>query len=469
MMALRSIRKRETRETTTATSVNDSTAEPIGLSNELAERPTRVRYGVLAFMCTLALVLYLDRICLGVARIPIQEQLGITVDQFGWIDVAFMIPYGLFELPIGRWGDRRGARGVLTRIVLCWSIFTALTGWMSSFWGFMIIRFLFGAGEAGAFPNMARVVSRWFPGRSRGPAQGIVTASAQLGGALSPALTAYLIYWLDWRWTFAIYGLVGVAWAVVFFSWFHDDPADHARVNDAERELLAASAPKAGEHAHPPIPWRLVLASPNMWLLGAAMNAGAFGFYMCVNWFPKYLSSARGLELTNTGTLSSTIQIGGACGCMLGGLFGNLLMRHLGDRRLVRRIVGTSGFTMAAVSIFASVQCDSPVAATICAAMAIFFGQIQLTAWWATTADISGKHQAAMFGLMNSLGAFGGAGSNIFISQFAKWRGGLGYTGREQWDPAFYVYSGVYVAGALCWLFIDATRSIVERESGQDK
>jgi sugar phosphate permease len=443
--------------------VNDAVTEPAEIRSELSTPFTRVRYGVLAFMCTLALVLYLDRICLGVARIRIQEQLGITDEQFGWIDVAFMVPYALFEMPIGRWGDRQGARGVITRIVLCWSVFTALTGWVSTFWGFMFIRFLFGAGEAGAFPNTARVVARWFPGRSRGPAQGMVTAAAQIGGAVSPTLTAFLIYWIDWRWTFVIYGMLGIVWALVFYYWFRDDPAEHSWVNESERRLLAQSAPKAGFHEHPRIPWRLVLTSPNVWLLGAAMNAGAFGFYMCVNWFPKYLSSARGIELKGTGLLSSIIQIGGACGCLLGGLFGAWLLAHLDDPRLVRRIVGCGGFTAAAVSIFSITRCDSAVAATLCAATAIFSTQIQLSAWWATTADISGKHQAAMFGLMNSMGGFGGALSNLFFSGMAAWLGRQGFSGRDQWDPAFYAYCGVYLAGAFCWLFIDATRSIVDK------
>jgi MFS family permease len=192
------------------------------------------------------------------------------------------------------------------------------------------------------------------------------------------------------------------------------------------------------------------------------MNAGAFGFYMCVNWFPKYLSSARGIELTGTGWLSSTIQIGGACGCILGGWIGNWVLLCVGARGLARRIVGCFGFSAAAVSIFMITQCDAPVPATICAAMAIFFGQVQLTSWWATTAEISGPHQAAMFGLMNSMGVFGGSLSNLLFSHFATWRGSLGYSGREQWDPAFYVYCGVYAVGALCWACINAERSIVQ-------
>jgi sugar phosphate permease len=232
--------------------------------------------------------------------------------------------------------------------------------------------------------------------------------------------------------------------------------------------MLAQSAPKAGAHEHPPIPWRQVLTCPNVWLLGAAMNAGAFGFYMCVNWFPKYLSSAREVELKGTGLLSSMIQIGGACGCLLGGVIGARLLAQIGDPRLVRRIVGCGGFMVASMAILSITRCESAVAATLCAAMAIFATQVQLSAWWATTSDISGKHQAAMFGLMNSMGVFGGSLSNLFFSGFATWMGKSGYSGRAQWDPAFYVYCGVYVAGALCWLFIDATRSIVDKsESNQ--
>jgi len=444
--------------------VNHSTAEPIELSAELSKRPTRVRYGVLAFLCSLTFVLYLDRVCMGKAAVSIQRELRLSDTAMGFVHAVFMVSYAVFELPVGRWGDRFGSRGVLTRIVLCWSLFTAMTGAMYGFWRLAIVRFLFGAGEAGGFPNAARVIARWFPGQARGPAQGIVVASAQVGGALAPIVAAYLIQLVGWRWTFAVFGLVGVVWAAAFYFWFRDDPAEHAGVNEAERRMLAVDEPAERGHAHEPIPWSIVLPSPNVWLLGGAMNCGAFAFYMYVSWFPTYLETARDVEPILSGYLSSSILAGGAIGCLAGGQIGNWIMMRVQDRRLSRRIIGCGGFAAAAVSLVIGVNSASPVATSLFTALALLAGQVQLTAWWATVSDISGKHLGAMFGLMNSLGGFAAFGSQIFFGWFGEWRASLGYVGRDKWDPAFYVYAGVYAIGGILWLFIDASRSIVERE-----
>jgi MFS family permease len=428
------------------------------------QRPTRIRYGVLAFLCTLTFVLYLDRVCMGKAAVSIQRELGLSDTAMGFVHGAFMVSYAVFELPVGRWGDRHGSRGVLTRIVLCWSLFTAMTGAMFDFWRLIIVRFLFGAGEAGGFPNAARVVSRWFPGRARGPAQGVVVAAAQVGGALSPIVAAYLIELVGWRWTFAIFGLVGVVWAAAFYGWFRDDPAEHPGANDAERRLLDVG-PHAQGQAHDPIPWSIVLPSPNLWLLGGAMNCGAFAFYMYVSWFPKYLESTRDVGPILSGWLSSSILAGGAIGCFTGGYIGNWVSARVADRRQSRRIVGCCGFALAAVALTIGVNCSSPVATSLFTALALLAGQVQLTAWWATVADISGKHLGAMFGLMNSMGGFAAFGSQVFFGWFGDWMKGRGHVGRAIWDPAFYIYAAVYALGAVLWLFIDANKSIVERES----
>ena len=426
-----------------------------------AAQPSRIRYGVLAFLCTLTFVLYLDRVCMGKAAVPMQRELGISDTAMGFVHGAFMVSYAVFELPVGRWGDRYGSRGVLTRIVLCWSLFTAMTGAMYNFWGLVIVRFLFGAGEAGGFPNAARVVARWFPGRARGPAQGVVVASAQVGGALSPVIAAYLIELVGWRWTFVIFGLVGVIWAVSFYMWFRDDPAEHPGTNETERRLLNCDEPAALGQAHEPIPWSIVLTSPNLWLLGGAMNCGAFAFYMYVSWFPKYLESTRDVGPILSGWLSSSILAGGAIGCLAGGYIGNWVLARVDDRRRARRIIGCSGFALAAVSLVIGVNCESPIATSLWTAMALLAGQVQLTAWWATAADISGKHIGAMFGLMNSMGGFAAFGSQVFFGWFGDWMVSIGYEGRAKWDPAFYVYATVYAIGAILWLFIDANRSIV--------
>jgi MFS family permease len=331
----------------------------------------------------------------------------------------------------------------------------------------VIVRFLFGAGEAGGFPNTARVLSRWFPGKARGPAQGIVVASAQVGGAVSPVVAAYLIELTGWRWTFVIFGLIGVVWALAFYTWFRDEPTEHRGTNEAERRLLERNGAVSGTE-HQPIPWSIVLSSPNLWLLGGAMNCGAFAFYMYVSWFPKYLESARGVDPIWSGWLSSSILAGGAIGCLLGGYIGNWVLAVVGNRRIARRIIGCGGFSVAALSLLLGVWCDSPTATSLLTAMALLAGQVQLTAWWGTAADISGNHLGAMFGLMNSMGGFAAFGSQVFFGWFGDWMATMGYEGRAKWDPAFVVYAVVYAIGAFLWLFIDANRSIVERAEKGD-
>src|SRR5687768_5627980 len=217
-------------------------------SQTQAESPSRARYGVLFFLCTLVFILYIDRVCIGQAEQHIRKDQGLSKTQMGWVFTAFTLAYGLFEVPTGHWGDRRGSRGVITRIVIWWSVFTALTGAAWGFTSLLLIRFLFGAGEAGAFPNVARVVTRWFPPDKRGLARGAITTVSLLGGAASGFLAPPLIQGVGWRWTFVIFGAVGIAWAVAFYWWFRDDPAEHPGVNRAElwrirAQDVAAPAP----------------------------------------------------------------------------------------------------------------------------------------------------------------------------------------------------------------------------------
>src|SRR5579872_823823 len=260
-------------------------------------RATRARHTVLMFLGSLVFILYLDRVCIAKAEISIRRDLGLSKTQMSYVFGAFTFAYGLFEVPTGRWGDRFGSRGVLTRIVLWWSAFTALTGcvwrfslgsddqfslgsWhfgigslFSSFVLLMLIRFLFGAGEAGALPNIARVVTRWIPAHERGWTQGIILASMQLGAVVSPVVANYLIEAVGWRLTFVVFGSLGVVWGTLFYLWFRDDPGVHPAANAAERTLIArGTTARASDSSHPPIPWRLVLSSSNVWLLGLIIS-----------------------------------------------------------------------------------------------------------------------------------------------------------------------------------------------------
>jgi MFS family permease len=409
----------------------------------------------------------------------------------GVVFAAFTVAYGLFEVPTGRWGDRFGSRGVLTRIVLWWSAFTALTGcvlkfsWDSgyrlrlpgtdleapllfnSFLLLVLVRFLFGAGEAGAVPNAARVVARWFPPGGRGPAQGLINTAMLIGGAAAPVAAAYLIEWVQWRWAFVIFGSMGLVWAAAFYAWFRDDPAEHPQVNAAELRLITGSAEITPTAPHPAIPWGRVLRSANVWLAGGVISCTAFASYMYFFWFPTYLEEGRGLNNVQAGWLSGMVLLGGAIGCTLGGYLADELARRTGERRWSRRLVGAGGLGLAALALVVSVQWESPAATAAYTALASLSAGATIASWWAVVTDISGKHLGALFGLMNSMGVPGAVGSQLFFGWFADWMKEHGHVGRGQWDVAFYVYAGVLLLGALGWLFIDATRSAVEPEDAQ--
>src|SRR5262245_26149313 len=229
--------------------MNESAASPVGL-----DRPTNVRYGVLAFACSLSMITYLDRVCFGTVASDVQSEFGLTESQKGWLFTAFAFSYAIFEVPSGWLGDRFGARTTLVRIVLWWSVFTALTGSIYPTPGSLVaftlllgVRFLFGMGEAGAYPNIARAFHSWFPFSERGSAQGAVWMAGRLAGGLSPFAILALMYTVTlptgekvtyWRHAFWVFGGIGVVWCLFFWWWFRDRPEEHPAVNDAELAII---------------------------------------------------------------------------------------------------------------------------------------------------------------------------------------------------------------------------------------
>jgi MFS family permease len=348
--------------------------------------------------------------------------------------------------------------------VLWWSAFTALTGTAAGLWSLVAMRFLFGAGEAGAFPNAARVVTRWFPPGERGRARAAITTTSLLGGAIAPPLAALLISLVGWRWTFVSFGALGVVWTAVFYWWFRDDPAEHPSVNAAERELIGAADDQvAGPSPGLQIPWRLVVASPNVWLLGTIMTVSATLFYMQFQWYPTYLKEARNVSDQGAATFTGMIIVGGALGCIVGGWLVDLIIRRTAERRWSRRLCGGGALLLAAAALSGVHYSEQAVTATICNFAALFCLQVSMPTWWTVVAEISGKHGASMWGLMNSLGGLGVFAMNLLVGWVVDAREQSGLPKLECWRP---VFDGVAVAlavGAICWLFVDATRSIVER------
>ena len=434
------------------------------MGTDPATAPTAVRYRVVAFLGAMTFILYLDRWCMSVAGPHIQAELGLTNWQLSWVFGAFTLAYGLFEVPTGGWADRYGSRLVLTRIVVWWSVFTALTGAATGFLPLLAIRFLFGAGEAGALPSAVRVVTHWFPSAARGRAQGVVTTAMVVGGAFAPVVATYLIEWVGWRWSFAVFGIVGLAWAAAWYVWFRDEPADHPATNQAERDLIAAGSPPA-DTAHPPVPWRAVLMSRNVWLLGGVMVCGAGVHYVVASWYPKYLQAARGVSPELAGWLTGLTHFGGAIGALAGGFLTDGLFRRTGNGTVARVWVGATSYACGAGALLASMAFDSPAASAVCTAVTILCIQLQIPAWWATIIGISGRHVGVVAGLGNSMGVLGAFTSPLFLGFLSDELGRRGYTGRDAWDPGLYPFVGVMMTAAVYWLFVRPDRAI---ESGHE-
>ena len=212
-------------------------------------RPTRTRFQASGLLFLLAAVTYLDRICISTLAPQISRDLGLSKLEMSFVFSAFAVAYAGFEIFSARWGEKIGARRVLARIVIWWSASPWPRRGAWNYSSLLVIRFLFGAGEAGAWPNAALAFSRWIPLRERGRVQGFFFAAAHVSGGITPLLVAWLLHVPAWRGVFVVCGFVGISWAAAWYRWFRDEPRDHPGVNQAE-VVLIESERRIGGHAH---------------------------------------------------------------------------------------------------------------------------------------------------------------------------------------------------------------------------
>jgi MFS family permease len=454
----------------------------------LIQRPSRARFLVLGFICTLSLITYIDRVCISRVQGDIQRDLKISDEHLGLIFGAFGVGYMLFEIPGGWMGDRWGSRRVLLRIVVWWSIFTALTGciWpftLDSGWSIplpgggtlplllnglvalILVRFLFGAGEAGAYPNIARVVGVWFPYRERASAQGAVWMSARLGGAIAPVLIGRLTVGLGWRQAFWVLGLMGVAWGIVFYIWFRDRPEQVPGCNEAERELIRSDRGPSGAagHGHGLPPLGALLGSLTMWAACIAAFGVSFGWYFYPTWQPRYLQDVFGISFGNSEILTGLPFLCGAIGSLVGGGLSDWLIARTGSRRWGRSLIGLGGFGIAGICVFLTGLTTAPWQAVVLLCLAFLINDLAIPVIWAVAADVGGRYVGTVAGLMNSVGAIGAilcpALVPIILNAFpAEW------DQAQRWRWIFAGLAASWFVAAAAWLFIDASKPLFGKE-----
>jgi ACS family glucarate transporter-like MFS transporter len=408
--------------------------------------PTHVRYGVMSFAIGLAIITYIDRVCIAQAATAMRADLGLTAIEMGWAFSIFSWAYALFEIPGGWLGDRIGPRRVLMRIVLWWSFFTAATGWVWNTSSLLVTRALFGIGEAGCFPNLTRSFTTWLPARERDRAQALLWLSARWGGALTPMLVAYTLDYVSWRRAFELFGAVGVVWAIGFYVWYRDNPASHPGVNAAELALLPAPETTA---VHAPIDWRVLLSSPAAWLLCAQYVCLCYGWWFYITWLPTYLRDARGVGTKQGALLAGLPLFLGGIGCMVSGYLAPRLAEYVGGVARSRRIIAITGFIGASISILAFTRIQDPTTAMLALGMSSFFNDFVMPVAWASTMDVGGRYSGTLSGAMNMAGNIAGGFSPLVVGYVLAWTS-------QNWTMTFYVSAAIYSLGAVCWLFLDS-------------
>jgi len=410
---------------------------------------TRVRYRVLWMAFLLAIITFLDRVCISFAAPHMMEDLGLTMVQMSLVFSAFTLAYSLFEVPSGWLGDVMGPRRVLTRIVLWWSAFTMLTGAAQGNRSLLAIRFLFGAGEAGAFPNAVRSFSQWFPARERGKANGVLFFGSRLGGALTAPLALALIEGWGWRASFVAFGCIGVVWAAVWFWTYRDRPGEHPDVDAAELAWISQDG-AAPAHAVR-TPWAALLSSRNLYAICAMYFALGYGLYFYFTWLPTYLTRELGFSMATGGFFAALPFLLAGAANLAGGWYTDHLARTRG-LRTARCTLGSLSFATCAALLLMSTVAPSPILKALLLALALASADFALSACWAVCLDVGATHAGVVTGFMNTSGNLGGLIGPLVVGLMVdRW---------QSWTYPFYVTAAVYVMGAVAWLWIDPRQRI---------
>lgn len=412
------------------------------------------RYQVVLIFVIFAIITYLDRNSMSSLSKGIAADLGLSKTQLGFVFSAFSLAYGLFEIPTGMMVDKIGPKRTLFRIVVWWSFFTLLTGLATGFYFLLIVRFLFGAGEAGAFPTVSAAISRWFPVSQRASIQSIVWMGSRMGGALAPILSIYLAGEYGWRTVFYIFGSIGIVWATVWWFWFRDEPRDMPGIDPEEIAYIEANR-SIKSTSHGLLSWKTVLKNGNLWALMGMYHFLLYGAYFYMSWMPEYLEKGRGIAKEDLGWMTSLPFVVGMFGCLAGGFVSDYLAKTKG-LKFGRRYVGMFGLVMAGICMLLGSFIVDMNIAIIFLALGLAFKDFTLPVSWAVATDIGGKNTGAISG---SMGMAGQLGSAIMASAF-------GYILQEtgSYELPVRIIGCIVILGGLLWLRIDASKPLVVEE-----
>ncbi|MBL7815194.1 MAG: MFS transporter [Saprospiraceae bacterium] len=418
------------------------------------------RYQLAIVFVVFAVITYLDRNSISSIGSMITDELGLTDIQWGLVLSAFSFAYGAFEIPTGIMVDKIGPRRTMFRIVIWWSVFTILTGFASGLYFLLIVRFLFGAGEAGAFPTASVAIGRWFPLKERGGIQSIMWMGSRLGGALAPISSIWLADQFGWRGVFWLFGSLGLFWAAYWWFWFKDEPRDIKGISEAEVQLIESER-SIKKPSHTLLPWKTVFANKSVWGLMLMYHCLLYGAYFYMSWMPKYLEKGRHIAKADLGWMVSLPFVLGMGGCLLGGFASDYFAKKRG-LTFGRRYVGMVGLVMAGICMILGSFSQDNTTAIIFLGLGLAFKDFTLPVAWAAATDIGGKYAGSVGGTMGLAGQLGSvvmASAFGYILSLTK-----GWYGQADYELPVRIIGVIVSLGGLLWFMVDAGKPIVIEE-----
>jgi sugar phosphate permease len=429
-------------------------------SENATSEPTKTRWVVLLLISLMYMITYMDRTGISVAAPAMSKEFGISKTAMGIVFSAFLWAYSIGQIPEGWLADRFGPRLVLLILVPCWSLMTAMTAIATGLTSLIVIRFVFGLAEAGAFPTATRGMQLWFPKAERGIVHGVTHSFSRFAVAIVPFVAVSIMVAFGWRWIFYLFAAAGVLWSFAFYLLYRNLPEEHSKVNRSELARIRGCNPDGtikpaiDLDKRPAVPWKIIFRSSNMWYIAAGYCAFYYGTYFFMTWFPTYLLEYRHLSLKAVGMFASLPLLAGMVGDLVGGGLTDTVYRRTGKLKFARRIVAAPAMLASAVCLIPAATTLHAWTAILCLTGSLFFLELVISPAWAVPMDVGGEYSGTVSGVMNMAGSLAASVSPIIFGFLVQ---------KGSWIAPFFISAGVLLTGALVWAFlIDPERSVVE-------
>jgi len=414
-------------------------------------RPFKASNMVLALLCAMYFITYVDRVNLSAAAVAIQAEFDVTNTDLGIIFSAFGWSY-LFMQFSGAWiGDHFGPRRVLVVCGIVWAGATVLMGLTWSLAALFALRLLLGFGEGATFPTATRAMRTWLPPHRYGFAQGITHSFSRLGGTITPPIILFLIYYIGWRGSFVVVGLISFVWVFLWGWYFRDNPKDHPSITEEELAKLPAYEP-SGKDEKRIIPWWALVR--RMWPVTLTYFCYGWCLWIFLTWIPLFFAQNYNLDLRGIAAFSTIVFFGGFIGDTVGGLLSDALLRRTGSKKFARLSVITLGFVGTFISVSPLLFTQEFAVAVVSLTATFFFAELIIGPIWTVPMDIAPKYASTAAGLMN-VGSAGASAISAIVAGSILDATGI-------WELPFVTLMGFCIVGSVMAFKMHPERPFVE-------